>query len=249
MAGDPAALEAAVAHLAHAADFQQVLHHVAQGVVAGRVRRTRGAGGAQVELRQLTVEQVRDMRADRVRVIHHHGAELRTQARDLRSQRIVVGQEIRIAAARDFGVVRLAPGVVQRLVVEGGQRAQAGGVLARIQRHAAGIAVEVDHRTRDRRAHCGRAHATHEVVQFMHPPVGIAARQPRRVVVADQVVRQLAAGMREADDQWCIALVHRQPVGMGVHACGSTVGRSSARPCASAPLRTRFVAATMSGWK
>ncbi|KAG1309887.1 hypothetical protein G6F62_014730 [Rhizopus arrhizus] len=51
-------------------------------------------------------------------------------------------------------------------------------------------------------------------------------------------MRQLAAGMREADDEGGVALVHGQPFGMGIHACGSTVGNRSLRPCASAPLRT-----------
>lgn len=129
VAGDPAALEAPVAYRAGAAAAAQALYRIDQAWGAAAV-----VVAADIELRQFAIEQMRDERADRMRVVDHDLRVLRAQPCNLVGKRCVVRVEPARATQRDLRLIRSSAIDIQRLIVEGGERAQTGGVLARIQR-------------------------------------------------------------------------------------------------------------------
>jgi hypothetical protein len=111
--------------------------------------------GADVELRQLALEQARDMAADRMRVIEHH-AMAGAQAGDFGFERGVIGIEPARTAAGDLGLVRHRT-CIERLTIKGRGRAQFGRRLPRIERGARRIAVAIDDRARNARGDQCRA--------------------------------------------------------------------------------------------
>jgi hypothetical protein len=115
--------------------------------------------------------------------VPHTGIDLAvqpTQPIDLGLQGRMVRREIGFAALVDFRLRRFFARAIERITVESIGRAQAGRRLAGIKRDAGGIAVDVDHRARNRRMHHGRAKASGEIVELVDPPVAIATAEPRR---------------------------------------------------------------------
>ena len=228
----PATLEAAVDHMA--------------ALLLGADRRDRsgelgGAGlaavGADVEFGQATVEQLGDDAADRMRLVEDDGGVEVAQAIDLGAKRIVIGIEIGGAAARDLGFVGFLPRPVERVAVEGDERAEAGGELARIERLPAGIAVDVDDGAGGGGAYQRRAELERKGVELVDLEVGIVARASRRNEPGRDLLGNLEARMRNADDQRPFA------------AHGDDHGSIPGSPSPSTPLFTSAVASAMSGAK
>src|SRR5512138_1716414 len=97
VAGDVAALEAAVDHVRV---VRLPVEHARQRGAKAR-RAARAAGGAEVEVRQLALEKPRQLRLDAVAVEQHRVAMLRADALELDAQRIVVRPPINAYAALD----------------------------------------------------------------------------------------------------------------------------------------------------
>src|SRR5690606_35033712 len=129
----------------------------------------------------------------------------------------------------------------------GFHRAEAGRRLPRIERCAGRVAVDVDHRARNRGADHGYAQAGGEIIERHDPPIGVAPAEPgRHQPVFDP--REIRAGMRDRNEERRVALHDAEPAGMRVHP--ATPGKSIAPAAAiSAPERTSALAASMSGWK
>ena len=87
------------------------------------------------------------------------------EPRDLGAEGVVIGREIEPAALGDLSLVWRFAGPVKRLAVERRRRAQLGRRLAGIERGAAGIAVDVDDRARNRGPHDRRAEVSGEGVK------------------------------------------------------------------------------------
>src|SRR5262249_13095743 len=101
------------------------------------------------------------------------------------------------------------------------------------------------------RAHHSRAQRLDKIVERLDAPVRVLARKPR-INESRFELGEVYAGVGNADDERRRAALHDQPVGVLAHHRGprSRAGKI-ASPIASitAPLRTRLVAAAMSGWK
>ena len=204
---DPAALEAAVGpcrepgQSAHRFDGYGEIGAAALAAV-----------GADVELRQLTIEQTGYARADGMRVVEHDARMHCAQPLELGQNRLVVGHEPGFEPLRDIVRIRLQAGQVQRLVVEGRERAQVGGVRARVERLAGGIAIHVDDGARHHRADGGDPEVGREIVQLVHPPVGVLARAPRRDELRFDLHRDRGSGVRQAQHHGSVAAPYPEPV-------------------------------------
>ena len=89
VARDPSAAEAAIGHARERRRVADPLHRRGERAVAARA-----VVRADVELRQLAVEQPRHARADRMRVVQHHLPVFRAQALEFARERGVVGIEV-----------------------------------------------------------------------------------------------------------------------------------------------------------
>ncbi len=76
--------------------------------------------------------------------VEHDRPVSRLEPLDLFGEGGVIGREVAGAPLRDLGGVRGGARLVQRLTVEGGQRAKLGGRLAGIEGDAVRVAVHVD---------------------------------------------------------------------------------------------------------
>src|SRR3546814_5488210 len=98
-------------------------------------RTARAVRGAEVQVRQAAVEQERQLAADRLAFPQHRAAVPGADARQLALQRLVVRAPVALDARAHLRLVRLTALEVHRLAGELHDRAQAGGVLPRIQRN------------------------------------------------------------------------------------------------------------------
>ena len=114
-----------------------------------------------------------------MRVEQRHAREVLAQAHDLGMERVVIGLEGEPQAVGGARFVGRLARTVERLAVEGSGRTEFGRRLAGIERGAAGIAIDVDDRARERRANERRIQRLDEIVEFVQPPVGVLAREPR----------------------------------------------------------------------
>ncbi len=196
MPGRPAALEAAVE------DAGVTLGR--SGDVDRRLLDGRRAGPAHVradvEVRQLALEQERDMRADRVAVVEDGDAVHGLDPLDLGRKGGVIGR-MEFAQPRRRCRPRSAP----RPSFQIGSPSKSvsgikpGGVLAGIEADAGGIAVGIDHVAVEGGAHRRRL-GQQAVIELVNVPVGIG-EQPAVVVEAvPDLGRHLGAGMRKAED-------------------------------------------------
>ncbi len=240
VAGDPAALEAAVGDVAEAALRHHGLEPLAQ-------RRRAGAAviGAEIEDRQLALEEPRDDGADRVAVVEQGIAVRGLHPRDLVGERPVVGVEAGAAALLDLVRVWLLALAVERLAGEGGGRAQARRGLARVERGARRVAVDVDDVAGEDGLDGRRRQILREGVEAVDVPVGVGERAADLGQPAADAVGQLGAGMRQAEDQRRAALLDSD----GRHLVSSRPGRMVSLPAVIAPAATRARAASMSGAK
>ena len=165
---------------------------------------------------------------------------------DLGLQGRVVGREIGFAALVDFRRCRLLARKIKRIAVESIRRAKAGRRLSGVERDAGRIAIDVDHGPRNRRMHHGRAKTSGKVVEFVYPPVAIAATEPRRHQPRFKT-RKVDTGVRDGYQQRCVAAFDGQP---GRRGHSATPGNFTV--CAAlivAPERTSAIAFSISGWK
>jgi hypothetical protein len=127
---------------------------------------------------------------------------MRDQPVELGLEAGVVGIEEAGAALGDLGRVRLLPGDDTAARRRRCRRAQAGGGLAGIERHARRVAIDVDHRARDAGADTTVApRLGGEGVELFEPPVGVLAGQPGGDEAGFDVGRDDRPGVRDADDQ------------------------------------------------
>src|SRR5208337_2166371 len=240
-AGDPAAPEAAVDDKTLPARGERRVERLPQFGAAARA-----AVRAEIEHRQLAVEEARDAGADRMRVEQGDAGESRPEPRDLPMERVVIRVKVGPSAPVDLDRVRNGARI-ERLAVEGRRRAEPGRRLTRIERGGARVAIDVDDRARQTRPHERRAEGSHEIIELVEPPVGILGCPPR-TDEALLVLPQFEPAMRNADDQRRFALPDLEPVRMRAHRGASRTG-SSPSPTAStiAPSRASRDAVRMSG--
>jgi hypothetical protein len=101
----------------------------------------------------------------------------RQQARQFRAQLVMVGTPVAVEAALDLGGVWQLALLVQAFAAEGVDRAQAGGVQARIQIRVFRRPVQVDGIARPARSQGRDAEAVGSLVQLGQVPVGVGRRQ------------------------------------------------------------------------
>ena len=167
----------------------------------GEARVAAGAGvGAEVEVRQVAVEQAGDEGADGVGVEQQRIAELALQPRQLLGDAPVVRRPDAVQVTGALLGRRLAPRPEQRLAVEhhvGEQAGGGGGVERRVVRRA----VEVDDVARVARRQGRGPQLGSEVVEQRDVPVGVDQRA-RGIAQAGLHRRgQAGAGVRHADQQ------------------------------------------------
>src|SRR6218665_2788390 len=172
--------------------------------------------GAEVQVRQLALEESREHGCDRVRFPEQNLTVNRTKPIELRTQRIVVWLPVRLAAPFDLRRVGLATGAVQRLAAEGLGRAEAGRGLARIQADAVRRAVDIDCIARQPRAEHRGAHVPRETIERFEMPVGVAQHEADVAESGPDFGRQLGSAMRNRDQQRDAAAVKMENV--GIHA-------------------------------
>src|SRR5690606_30607612 len=169
VARDVAALEAPVGHPAVVVLARQ---HPRQPL-GERGRAAGAAGGAEVEVGQPAGEQPRQLAADGVAFPQHHPPVRLAQSLQFRGQRRVVGPPVGVHAGAHLGRIGLRALQVHPAAVEAAHRAQAGGVLARVERGVVLAAVEVHHVARVHRHQDRGAQRAGEVVEARHVPVGV----------------------------------------------------------------------------
>ena len=239
--GDPAAGEPSVDHVRPRARGAAARHRRLQGEVAALA-----CIGADVEHRQLAGKQARLARTNGVAIIQHHARMPGTQPFDLLAQCAVVRREIKRLAPLDFVRGWRMAVAVERATVEGFRRQEAGRRLPRIERGPGRIAVDVDHRARERGMHGGGAELGCKGVKLVDVPIGVVARQRKRHQGCGALGRNAHAGVGKRQQQWRIALRHGEP--RLAHVFGPSMpGRSRSAAAASAPARTRSAAAAISG--
>ncbi|MNH19667.1 hypothetical protein D3C79_794110 [compost metagenome] len=140
--GDMPALEAAIEHMTVlpglSADTLQALSQLR--IATGAIE------GAEVEVRQLAFEQMRNVRADRVRIPQQCVAKLLAQARQLTTDRVVIRAPDALQVLRPLFCRRLLASLEQRLALEQGCRVQTCGSTG-IQRLVIIWTVQVDDKT------------------------------------------------------------------------------------------------------
>ena len=150
--------------------------------------------GANIEIGQLAVKQVRHNRTYRVAVIKNHVAVFLPNPFELFAQCIVVGLMVVALALLDFiGRWRLAV-AIDRRTVEGRRRAQAGGVLSRIEGFIGRVTIGIDH-VAVYRCTDDTGVGQQIGIQAADVPVGIGARLPFRVQPFEYGIRNLGAAM------------------------------------------------------
>ena len=210
-----------------------------------QLRPAAGAGGgAQVEVRQCAVEQERQRAADRVPFPQHRASVLAAEARQFGGERVVVRAPVGLYPCGDLRRIRRLPFAVHRLAAELQHRAQAGGVLPRVQRGVVRRPVQIDHITRPARHQDRGAQLPGEVVQARHVPVGIGHPACRIGQSRGDVLRQRGTVVRQADQQRRAARV--QAVRMGIVIHPPIVRRQSARSTPTAPPAHAHAAAACS---
>ena len=142
MSRDPAALEAPVDDLGVAA---RGTHGLCQCRRTGLAFKT-----ADVELHQFSGKQARDAAQDRMRVIQYNFRVAGAQSFNLGVKCCVIGIEIGRPSPCDFGFTGFTAFMVERRAVEPFGRTQPRRRLPRIKRHARWIAVNINHRARNR---------------------------------------------------------------------------------------------------
>ncbi len=183
-------------------------------------------------------------------IVDHDAPVPRAQPLDLGVERRVIGVEPARPPRGDL--VRRGRGAVavQRLAVEGGGGAELRRGLAGVERHAGGIAVDVDGGARHGGVDGRGAEIGGEAVEPVDPPVGVLARQPGRDEPRRDLRRQLRPGVGEADDERRFAAPDGEPggghrVAWGRHRvtpmplCSALAARRSHRPGRRAPSRSR----------
>ena len=174
---------------------------------------------------------------------------LLAQASNLSGERRMVGVEVKTPPVGNVGRVWLEAWPIERFAVEGRGRDEFRRRLTGIERSAARIAIDVDDRAGEPRAHQGRAERCDKIVKLVEPPIGVLAREPR-IDESRFESQEVRSRMGNADDERRIAALDDEPVGtLGSHRAGFSSPGSAAAPTASMtalPL-TRLVAAAMSG--
>ncbi|MCY1219687.1 hypothetical protein D9M72_316720 [compost metagenome] len=233
---DIAALEAPVEHRGMAGHRARQLEQL--------VRQPRVAalaiGRAEVEIRQLAFEEARQHRADRMRIPQRGGAVPGLQSRQFRSQRLMVWAPDRGAARGDFRVVGAVAAIgVQRRLVEGVDRAQAGGVLAGIQVGIVGRAVQVDHVARMRGDQHRGAEFAGKAVQAFQVPVGVGHGAGLGGEALRDRSRQVRADVRHRYQQRARAAMQGEGGGIGGegHCLCDAVGVRPVSVCQQAGAR------------
>ena len=165
---------------------------------------------------------------------------LLAQASDLAGERRMVGIEVKTPPLGDFGRVRRAARPIERLAVEGRGWDEFRRRLTGIERGAARIAIDVDDRAREPRAHQCRAERRDKVVELVEPPIGVLAREPR-IDESRLECHEIRPRVRNADDERRIAALDDEPVGaLAGHRAGFSSPGSAAAPTASmTALRSR----------
>src|SRR5262245_66605284 len=110
-------------------------------------------------------------------VLQHYARMRPAQPRDLRGEGGVIGREIERLAAFDLFYGRCPAFPVERATVEGFLWQEAGGCLPGIERCPRGIAVDVDHRSRECGMHGRRAEFVGEGVELVDVPVGVVTSE------------------------------------------------------------------------
>ncbi len=205
VASDMPALEAPVQHMGElrmlSADAFQL---------AGQLGVTRRAvEGAEVEVRQLAVEQVRDYRADGVRIKQQGITELGLEPGKFFLQGAVVRPPDFLQVGYAFFFGRHLPFTEQRHAIEQGRRVQPGGG-AGVERFVVGRPVQVNHKPRVLGRQGAGAQCLGKVIQRGDVPVGV--RQALRL--GDQPGfdrrRQAQPRVGHADQQRHTALFETQ---------------------------------------
>jgi hypothetical protein len=192
------ALEAAVDHLRVVG---LAVEHRGERI-AQRGRAARAAGGAEVQVRQLALEQPRQPALDAVAVEQHDVAMRRAHALQFVPQRIVVRAPVGLDPLLHLGVAGCLAVPVQRLSREETRRAQLGVVRARVHRRVVARAIEVDDVAAvARHQQAGAELVACEGVQAVEVPVGVFDVQCARHQTVAQVGGNLAPAVRHADDE------------------------------------------------
>ncbi|MNE43432.1 hypothetical protein D3C80_1376070 [compost metagenome] len=167
--------------------------------------------GADIEIRQAAVEQVRDQRADGMGIPQQCVAELRLHPRQLVGQGAVIGRPHFGQVTRPLLFRRRHALAEQRTAVEQGFRVQAGGGGG-VQRLVVGRPIEIDHIARVLRGQHAGAEFVGHVVETRDVPVGVG--QLQRLVHQTGLDRrgQANAGVRHADQQRHAAAAEAQDV-------------------------------------
>ena len=137
------------------------------------------------------------------------------EAREFFAQRRVIRTPVAPHALADLVGRRCPALAVHRRAAELQRRAQAGGVLARVQRGVVGRTVEIDHVARIARHQHRCAQFTRERVQPRHMPVGVGYGARRVGHARGDGGRDFAAVVRQADQQRRGAAM--ESVGVGGH--------------------------------
>ena len=174
VARDIAALEAAVRHARERRRVANVFNRRGQCW-----RAACAVMGAQIEVRELSGEEARDARSDRMAIVQHHHRMASSQPGDFARERAVVGLVVFGTALRDGACVRRRMRMIQGVTVEARGRTELGRRLTGVERGARRVAIHVDDGARDRGANSGRTQCVREIIEFINPPVGVAARKPR----------------------------------------------------------------------
>ena len=202
-AGDVAALEAAVEHVADRRLTGADLYHCSGNRCIGAA----AIGRAKVQVWQTPLKQPGDLRTDAVRVPQQHMAVQSLQALQLGGQGLVVGLPIGFAPAQALDRVWLCACPVQGVAGEKPGRAQLGVGCARVHGRVIRRAVQIDHVARDLRRQQAGAQVSHKVVEPVQVPVGVFGGERTRHIVALQLCRDHGAKVRHADQQRRPALV------------------------------------------
>src|ERR1700679_357607 len=141
-----------------------------------------------------------------------HPLVLLAEARDLAGERRVIGIEVKTAPLGDFSCVRRVDRAIERLAIKGRGRDEFRGRLTRIERSSAWIAIGVDDRARQPRAHNSRAERLDKVVERVEPPIRVLAREPW-IDEARLEAEELCPRVGYADDERRVAALDDEPVG------------------------------------
>ena len=144
-------------------------------------------------------------------VVDHESAVKSLQPSHLGVEGSVIRVEPSGPPLRDLQRVGLLSRPVQRLAVETRGRAELRRRLAGIERNPGGVSVHVDGGARESRAHHGRPHAGSEIIEPVDPPIRILSGQPRGVEALSEIGWYIGAGVRQADEERCVAAVDLEP--------------------------------------